>query len=133
MVGDVEMKYLDNLSFVCYKEIVAKRLVFIFFFLFLLPAPAFANDASPTPTPGIVNNVSQSGDGINISNNNNNQNSNSNTNNNNITISSQPFRAVAVPRTLPATGSNPSLLFLALLFGSIPLGLYLRRYGKSEV
>ena len=123
---------LDKLNIVCYKKVMAKRLIPLLFFLFVFPTAVLADDASPTPSPWVVNNVNQSGGGINIANNNNNQ--NNNTNNNNININTGGVRSVAVvPRTLPATGADPSPAILAMLFGAIPLGLKLRRWGKTSL
>ena len=76
------------------------------------------------------------------SNNNVNVNKNVNKNENNIDIDIENnqtqtqnvtlgTRVAAIPKTLPATGASP--LALSLMAGAIPLGLYLRKYGKITV
>lgn len=89
---------------------------------------------SPTPNPQVNVNVDVAG----TAGGNTNVNTNTNTNTNNINIQNTQNQtqtvtigAVAVPRVLPATGASP--LALALMFGAIPLGLYLRKYKRGQI
>jgi len=82
------------------------------------PTPSPTPPASPTPTPGPT-----------IINNNSNENNNTNTQNQTVNVTGA-VAGVSIPAKQPDTGV--SVLGLASMFGSAPVGVALSRFGKGK-